>query len=515
MQGLHILQKFLALLIQAVGSLEVIFGLLDVFHLVERLVELCQHVPLRHLVAVQFQAEGSEADLLQSTFHHFKGSHLLGHEEHALALEERIGDQVGDGLRLAGARRAIEDEAVATSSLIDSRHLRRIDSHRQSHVLRLISAVEGPEVGLQFGRFPRQASFHEAIDDGILLHLLVVDVNVVPHQELAEREESEDALSLDAPTFLFLDGLAQHVEDFQHIHSMLIKRQFFQSIHFDAMVLAQELHQRDVEHNLLVTLADAVTSTLIDHLDRHQQDGRIACHLRLVGLIPPHGADSQIERVGTGLFDSRTCSTIESLELQFRLLFPKGSMQSMLGQFLFAQLQFLFFVGRSLFLRLFLCLYRRLFNWGQFAIGEQFRLGIVNCLGLYRAVVVFSSRDDGRKVKRRTVRNALRLGFLLLVIAVIVLRLVIGSIVCCLVLGRIVPDAELHAVLQEVLHLVGLDSDEPDNATPLPDVEQRVAERKVKQLAFPNINFGQLLLSGYLFIFHIKRISLLLEKIVF
>ena len=270
MQGLHILQKFLALLIQAVGSLEVIFGLLDVFHLVERLVELCQHVPLRHLVAMQFQAEGSEADLLQTTFHHFKGSHLLGHEEHALALEERIGDQVGNGLRLAGARRTIEDEAVATSSLIDSRHLRRIDSHRQSHVLRLISAIKGPEVGLQFGRFPRQASFHKAIDDGILLHLLVVDMDVVPHQELAEREESEDALSLDAPTFLFLDGLAQHVEDLQHIHSMLVERQFFQSLHFDAMVLAQELYQRDVEHNLLVTLADAVTSTLIDHLDRHQ-----------------------------------------------------------------------------------------------------------------------------------------------------------------------------------------------------------------------------------------------------
>ena len=187
-------------------------------------------------------------------------------------------------------------------------------------------------------------------------------------------------------------------------------------------------------------------------------------------------------------------------------------MQSMLGQFLFAQLQFIFFVGRSLFLRLFLCLYRRLFNWGQFAIGEQFRLGIVNCLGLYGTVVVFSSRDDGRKVKRRSLRNALRLGFLLFVIAVTVLRLVIGSIVCSLVLSRIVPDAELHAVLQEVLHLVGLDSDEPDNATPLPDVEQRVAERKVQQLAFPNINFAQLLLSGYLCISHIKRISLLLEK---
>ena len=156
-----------------------------------------------------------------------------------------------------------------------------------------------------------------------------------------------------------------------------------------------------------------------------------------------------------------------------------------------------------------------LFDWGQFAIGEKFRLGIVNRLGLHGTVVVFSGRDDGRKVKRRTVRNAFRLGFILLVIAVTVLRLVIGSIVCSLVFCRIVPDGELHAVLQEVLHLVGLDSDEPDNATPLPNVEQRVAERKVQQLAFPNINFGQLLLSGYLFIFHIKRISLLLEKTVF
>ena len=49
-------------------------------------------------VAVQLQAERVEADSLDTLLHHLKGCHLLGDKEHSFALEQRIGDHVGDGL---------------------------------------------------------------------------------------------------------------------------------------------------------------------------------------------------------------------------------------------------------------------------------------------------------------------------------------------------------------------------------------------------------------------------------
>ena len=41
------------------------------------------------------------------------GGPLLAHEEHPPALGDQVGDEVGDGLALAGAGRPLDDDAVA------------------------------------------------------------------------------------------------------------------------------------------------------------------------------------------------------------------------------------------------------------------------------------------------------------------------------------------------------------------------------------------------------------------
>ena len=89
----------------------------------QSLFQLAEHVALGYFVGMHLQAERVESDLGQTTLHHTEGGHLLGHEEYTLALEKRIGNQVGDGLRLAGSRRTVQDIRMSLSGSKDGSHL--------------------------------------------------------------------------------------------------------------------------------------------------------------------------------------------------------------------------------------------------------------------------------------------------------------------------------------------------------------------------------------------------------
>ena len=65
---------------------------------IERRAELLHHVSLARLVRVQLQAEGPQPDRLEAGAHHLQRRHLLGDEEHSLALPQAVRDQVGDRL---------------------------------------------------------------------------------------------------------------------------------------------------------------------------------------------------------------------------------------------------------------------------------------------------------------------------------------------------------------------------------------------------------------------------------
>ena len=61
------------------------------------------------LRVVDHAAQLVQAQLAQAVEHHVDGGALFADEQHAPAAPHVVGNQVGDGLRLAGARRALDD----------------------------------------------------------------------------------------------------------------------------------------------------------------------------------------------------------------------------------------------------------------------------------------------------------------------------------------------------------------------------------------------------------------------
>ena len=61
---------------------------------------------------MQFKGERCQADLRQAVVHHIQRGFLGGHKQHPLAACQGIGNDVGDGLRFAGARRPVQDKAA-------------------------------------------------------------------------------------------------------------------------------------------------------------------------------------------------------------------------------------------------------------------------------------------------------------------------------------------------------------------------------------------------------------------
>ena len=112
MKQVDVFDERLTLLEKRVGFTLVCLGRLDAGE-VEGALQLLQQVALGHLVGVHLQAEGVEADFRQTFLHHLQGCHLLGYEKHTAVVVQGVGDHVGDGLALAGAGRAVKDEAAA------------------------------------------------------------------------------------------------------------------------------------------------------------------------------------------------------------------------------------------------------------------------------------------------------------------------------------------------------------------------------------------------------------------
>ena len=75
---------------------------------------------------MELQAEWPEAGLGQATVNHFQGGPFFRDEQNRFPQRQIVGDDVGDGLRFAGAGRTMEDEAFPGSRRMDSRELRRI-----------------------------------------------------------------------------------------------------------------------------------------------------------------------------------------------------------------------------------------------------------------------------------------------------------------------------------------------------------------------------------------------------
>jgi hypothetical protein len=113
---------------QAAGRAQVLLGgtqplLVHGHQVLERQPDLCPHGGRARALVVQVEGEHAHADGVQAPRHDVQGGPLLGDEQHPLALGDRTREQVGDGLRLAGAGRALQHEGAAGAGLGDGPQL--------------------------------------------------------------------------------------------------------------------------------------------------------------------------------------------------------------------------------------------------------------------------------------------------------------------------------------------------------------------------------------------------------
>ena len=74
-------------------------------------------------------------------------------------------------------------------------------------------------------------------DHHILLQLVGIGVNVVPHHKFVERKQAEHRLFDNVPFFLFDNCPTEIGEDHFHIHATLVLRKLFQNVKVDFEIL--------------------------------------------------------------------------------------------------------------------------------------------------------------------------------------------------------------------------------------------------------------------------------------
>ena len=188
--------------------------------------QLCEHVELAGFARVQFQAELAQADFAQAAVDDVQRCNLLGHEEHAPALRQRLGDQVGDGLALSGAGWADQHKILALRGGQHGRQLRGVCRQGAEHLL-------GVEVLVQFTHLRERSArwigiargVQQVAHDRVFAQLLAVLGQVFPHQVFGEREHGQHHVLGDFPALDVLDGVADDFPDRSDIKAGLVSRQ--------------------------------------------------------------------------------------------------------------------------------------------------------------------------------------------------------------------------------------------------------------------------------------------------
>ena len=319
-ERLDIGHELLAVGKEPLGGLLVVGRLLGVHH-VERLLHLSEEVALGHFVRVQLQAEGSQSYLVQAFLHHLEGRHLLGDEQHALTLIQGVGYHVGDGLRLSRSGRAVEDEALSPTRLDDGFELRRVDVDGDAEVLRLACLVYLSRIDDILHIFQLDKTFHERFHHDVLLQLLRIVVQVVPHDELVEREQAQLGLFHHLPAFHVLDGMSHGVEDLDDVYAALVHGEGLQHTQVDGELLLQEFEQGRVDDRLLVACAQhIVVARLTDDVYGHQHHRGEAGQRAALALEPLQHAEHEEERVGAVLFERVARGAEDELQCVLQVL---------------------------------------------------------------------------------------------------------------------------------------------------------------------------------------------------
>ena len=169
----------------------------------ERPLQLREQLLLVGLVAVEFEAGVAQPEVVEPSLDDLQRRHLLGHEQHALAAPERLGDDVGDGLRLARAGWPLDDERQP------ARHVEQRERLRRVGVDDLVAGIGGQqrverrvvrEAVLRRLEAVAEQRPHDRVRARSARVLPARRVEVLVHRQLAEGEEAErHRLALHAP----------------------------------------------------------------------------------------------------------------------------------------------------------------------------------------------------------------------------------------------------------------------------------------------------------------------------
>ena len=149
----------------------------------------------------EIEAELAEPECCEPLAHRRQRGRLVARVQGGLALRDRVHDQVRDRLRLAGARRAVQDEARALARRRDGHELTgiRIERRDQGRQLRAPARDQCGGRG-RWLRERRGDAFGEVCDHGTREQLLVgARVEILPQRHRREREHPDSHAALDAP----------------------------------------------------------------------------------------------------------------------------------------------------------------------------------------------------------------------------------------------------------------------------------------------------------------------------
>ena len=174
----------------------------------ERVFEAAQNIRLVCLVGVDLEAELADADPVEPLFDDVERRLLFGDEENALPVLDGVGDDVGDGLALARAGRAVQHEARPRARERHGGILRAVGGERDEGVLRVALVLRRHARLLPGKPFP-----HQRRDDLVFLQRVEVVADIVPHQIALEGEGGKIGILADVPALHGGDLGEHHRED--------------------------------------------------------------------------------------------------------------------------------------------------------------------------------------------------------------------------------------------------------------------------------------------------------------
>ena len=307
----------------------VVLGTLVAGHL-RGLPQLLQHIPLLGLVGVQLQAEGTDADLVQPPLDHLQRGHFLGDEEHTAALSQGVCNEGSDGLGFACAGGAMEHEALALAGSFDGKELGGVSAQGQQHPI-----LGNLPAQLHLLRVPGQPAVHEALYNFVPGQVLGAVADIVPHDELGEGEDAQIGALQHVPVLLAHNGLAQNGKHPSGVNAVLVRRQRIQPVDFHLEVLLELFQHGDVHLGVVVPQTDAIAlgCALAHHLDRNQDQGRIAGLGASGILIPFEQAQGQIQGIGAVFLHGGPGAAIELLDGAAQLRLGKDGAETVILKF--------------------------------------------------------------------------------------------------------------------------------------------------------------------------------------